>query len=289
MGDQHDRHAELRLHLAQQVEDLRLDRHVERGRRLVGDQQFGAAGQRHRDHHALAHAARELVRVVVDPPLRRRDVHQAQHLDRPVDRLAPAEVLVQAHHLGDLLADRVDRVERGHRLLEDDARSPCCGCGCIASRAERHEVAALPQDLPATILPGGIAISFSTDIAVTVLPQPDSPTTPSVSPRLDRQIDAVDRAHHAVIGREMRLEPADFEQRSLAATASEHPARIERVAQPVADKVDRQHRRERSRRRRTAPNAARRRDSPWRRTECGPRSGCRAESRGRETTASIPR
>ena len=30
-----------RLHLAQQIEDLRLDRHVERGGRLVGDDQGG--------------------------------------------------------------------------------------------------------------------------------------------------------------------------------------------------------------------------------------------------------
>ena len=36
---------------------------------------------------------------------------------------------------------------------------------------------------PATIRPGGMAISFTTVSAVTVLPEPDSPTTPSVSPR----------------------------------------------------------------------------------------------------------
>src|SRR5882672_5560263 len=35
---------------------------------------------------------------------------------------------------------------------------------------------------PATMRPGGIAISLSTVIAVTVLPQPDSPTTATVSP-----------------------------------------------------------------------------------------------------------
>jgi hypothetical protein len=52
-----------RLH---QVEDLRLDGDVERGRRLVGDQQRRAAGQRHRDHRPLAHAARQLVRIIVD-------------------------------------------------------------------------------------------------------------------------------------------------------------------------------------------------------------------------------
>ena len=61
--------------------------------------------------------------------------------------------------------------------------------------------------------PGGIAISFSTDIAVTVLPQPDSPTTPSVSPRSMREVDAVDRLHHAVVGGEVGLQAPDLEQR----------------------------------------------------------------------------
>ena len=61
------------LQVAHQVEDLRLDGHVERGGGLVGDQQLGVAGQRHRDHRALPHAAGELVRVVVDPLGRLRD------------------------------------------------------------------------------------------------------------------------------------------------------------------------------------------------------------------------
>jgi hypothetical protein len=41
--------------LAEQREDLRLDRHVERRRRLVGDEELRLARERHRDHHALAH------------------------------------------------------------------------------------------------------------------------------------------------------------------------------------------------------------------------------------------
>jgi hypothetical protein len=77
VGDEQDAHAQLGLQPAHQLEDLRLDRHVERGGRLVGDQQVGLAGQRHRDHHALAHAARQLVRVVVDAALGRRDADLA--------------------------------------------------------------------------------------------------------------------------------------------------------------------------------------------------------------------
>ena len=66
--DQHDRRAKPRLQLAHQVEDLQLDRHVQRRRRLVGDQQLRVAGQRHGDHHPLAHPARELVRILPHPP-----------------------------------------------------------------------------------------------------------------------------------------------------------------------------------------------------------------------------
>ncbi|WP_337827018.1 hypothetical protein [Pseudonocardia sp. UM4_GMWB1] len=39
VGHQQDAHPELGLHARQQLEDLRLDRHVQGGGRLVGDQQ----------------------------------------------------------------------------------------------------------------------------------------------------------------------------------------------------------------------------------------------------------
>ena len=57
VGDEQQREIERGLHLAQQVEDLRLDRHIERRRRFVGDDERGAAGQRHCDQHALPHPA----------------------------------------------------------------------------------------------------------------------------------------------------------------------------------------------------------------------------------------
>ena len=67
--DEDDRHPGLVLELRQQGQDLVLDRDVERGRRLVGEQQLGSHGDRDRDHHPLAHAAAELVRVRAQPPL----------------------------------------------------------------------------------------------------------------------------------------------------------------------------------------------------------------------------
>ncbi len=67
VGDQHHAEAEIALELGQQAQDLGLHRDVERRGRLVGDQQLGFAHQRRGDHHALAQAARELVRELPQP------------------------------------------------------------------------------------------------------------------------------------------------------------------------------------------------------------------------------
>ncbi len=119
MGDEDDRRAGAGAQVAHQVEDLRLDRDVERGRGLVRDEQLRLAGERHRDHHALAHAARHLMRIGVDPRLRRGDAHEPEHVERPPPRLLAGEATVAAQALDDLVAHPVDRIERRHRLLED--------------------------------------------------------------------------------------------------------------------------------------------------------------------------
>ena len=51
------------------------------------------------------------------------------------------------------------------------------------------------------------------DSAVVLLPQPDSPASPSASPRRERQVDAVDDRVAAVADRE----PGDLEQGALIA------------------------------------------------------------------------
>ena len=59
------RHAGVGAQALQQLQDLQADRDVERGGRLVGDQELRVARERHRDHRALALAAGELVRIAV--------------------------------------------------------------------------------------------------------------------------------------------------------------------------------------------------------------------------------
>jgi hypothetical protein len=147
VGDEEERHAHLRLQLVEQGEDLRLDRHVEGSRRLVGDEQARPAGERHRDHRALALAARELVRPGIDTARRLGDPGALEERDRAIARRAAAELLVQPEHLDDLRADRVERIERRHRLLEDH-RDLAAADGAHPRLAEPAQVVAVEDDPP---------------------------------------------------------------------------------------------------------------------------------------------
>ena len=118
--DQHDARVDARAQVAHELEDLGLDRDVERRRRLVGDEQLRVAGQRLRDHRALPLTAGELVRVGVEPASRGPGSRPAAAARARASRASAGPIVeVRAQRLDDLEADRVDRVQRGHRLLED--------------------------------------------------------------------------------------------------------------------------------------------------------------------------
>ena len=217
--------------------------------------------------------------------------HQLQHLDRAVHRLlARPSFSCSAHHLGDLVADRVDRVERGHRLLEDHARSRGRGSR-ISCLAERHQVPALPQDLAGRRC-GRAAFDQPQhrergDALAAAAIRRRRPA--SRRGRCARSTPSTARTTPSSVANQVFSPRMSSRRLGPLSLASQHPARIERVAQPVTDEVDRQHGEEDRAARRTAPSAARCRDSPWRRTARAPRSGCPAGSRGRGRTASIRR
>ena len=111
--------------VAQQVEHLRLDRHVERGDGLVADDEVGLEDQRPGDPDALALAARELVRVA--PRVVRLEADQVHHPRDLAAALAGVAEAVDAQPLADAVADRRARVERRVRVLEDDLHPPPVG------------------------------------------------------------------------------------------------------------------------------------------------------------------
>ncbi len=102
----------------QQQQDLRLDRDVEGGNRLVGDEQFGLKRQRASDADALALPAAEFVRIAHHRIVGQADL--GEEGARP--RLAFGIVgdAVDAHRLDQCLADPAARIERGIGVLEDD-------------------------------------------------------------------------------------------------------------------------------------------------------------------------
>ena len=119
--DQQQAHAVLVDEVAQQVEDLRLQHHVERRGRLVGDQQLRLQRAGDGDHHALALPAGQFVRVAGQGKLCRRQPDAIEHLSRQRLGVGAVGLGVPADAFGDLLADRLQRVQRRHRLLEDHA------------------------------------------------------------------------------------------------------------------------------------------------------------------------
>ena len=124
MSDQEDAGIDAVPQVAHEVEDLRLDRHVERRRRLVGDEDPRIERQRLSDHRPLPLPARQLVGVGVDAALRLGDLDHLEQLDHPLARRLRGHRPVAAQHLGDLESDGVHGIQRCHRLLEDDGDLP---------------------------------------------------------------------------------------------------------------------------------------------------------------------
>jgi hypothetical protein len=108
-------------HSREQRDDLRLDRDIERGGRLVGDDELRVRGQGQRDHHALPHAAGELVRILVEATLGGRDAHLGKQLQSALPCGFGRELEVRRNRLNDLAPDGVERVQRGQRILEHGA------------------------------------------------------------------------------------------------------------------------------------------------------------------------
>ena len=117
--DEEDGHALFVLQGLDELEDLRLDCHVECGRGLIRNEQLGPARQRHGDHHALAHSAGKAVRILVHPLARGRDAHPLQDAHGLCLRRATRQATVVDKSLRDLEPDREHRIEARHRLLED--------------------------------------------------------------------------------------------------------------------------------------------------------------------------
>ena len=119
VGDEHHCGAVLALQLLEQRKDLGLRGHVQRGGRLVGDDEGGLQRQRHRDHYPLALPSGKLVGIAVRDAFGIREVDVRKQLDDPLAPFLRTEVRVHAEDLVGLRAHLHQRVQSHHRFLED--------------------------------------------------------------------------------------------------------------------------------------------------------------------------
>ncbi len=118
MGDEDQRQAHGLLQRLEQVDDLRLNRDIERRHRLIADDELGLQNQGPGNAYALALAARKLVRVAVD--LLRRQADAAHHRLDALHHLGLGHAgVVRAQGLGNDLRDGHARVQRGQRVLKN--------------------------------------------------------------------------------------------------------------------------------------------------------------------------
>ena len=180
---------------ASSSQHLLLHRHVQRGGGLVGDDQRGRAHQAHADHRALAHAAGELVRVLARAPLR------GAGSGPPAAGPPPAPSPARASCPGAAGATSASwRPIRWVGLKEvigswnTIASEVPSSWRCVRRRPSQQVLA---EELAAARRPTRARLARSaaaTARAVSDLPDPDSPTTPTASPRRDREADAAHRA-----------------------------------------------------------------------------------------------
>ena len=220
VGDVQDRHVQLVLEILHQLQNLRLDRDVERGGRLVGDQQRRIADQGHGDHRALAQPARELEGIGPERLLGIGEADPRQHLDGAQPALGAARLGVQQQGLADLVADRVQGRERAHRLLEDDRdpaapdRAPDRVVVGVAREVERLVVPArVAQDDLAAGDPRGLRQDAEDRLRDHGLAGAALADQSDRLAGLDREAHAPDRLDHALVGEKVDRQVLDLQER----------------------------------------------------------------------------
>ncbi|MNI64555.1 hypothetical protein D3C73_1200060 [compost metagenome] len=109
--DQNNPHLKLLVKLHDHVHNLCLNRNIQRCCRFIGNQQLRPAGECHSNHRPLPHASGELMGVLIDPSLRRRNPRQPEHLDRTQAGFLFGYLLVNPYCFCNLIAYRIDRIQ----------------------------------------------------------------------------------------------------------------------------------------------------------------------------------
>src|SRR5207249_7897463 len=145
-----------------------------------------------------------------------------------VHGVAASQALVEPNGLGDLLAHREDRIERGHRLLEDHRDFLAADLAHLRRR-QVQEVPAVVEDLAFDDAAGRLGDQPHDAEGGHALAAARLAHHAQRLAGLDVEVDAVDGADHALVGEEVGLEASDVEQ-SLGHGFSYQPLVISAMA-----------------------------------------------------------
>ena len=145
VADEDHGQAALATQLLEQLEDLRLDRDVERRGRLVEDQQIRLGGEDAGDQGALAHAARQFVRVGLGNGLGLDDADLVEQLDCPREGALGREATMMNQPFANLVANTQRRIEHREGVLEDQA-DPRAAQAPTFLGVHDHDVLPVEQD-----------------------------------------------------------------------------------------------------------------------------------------------
>ena len=207
VGDEDQREAVARLHVLEQVEDLGLHRHVEGRDRLVADDQLRVEHERPGDRDALALAAGELVGPLVGGDRRGRGRRR-----RAPRRPGPsARRRCRASRCAAARRRCRSPCGAGSATRSGPGRSTAGACGPRAAPGRSRAARSAPSKSTLPLVGGGSCMIAR---PVVDLPQPDSPTRPSVSPsRTSRLMPETAWTVAAADGRELDDEVLDAQQR----------------------------------------------------------------------------
>jgi hypothetical protein len=147
VGNPDYRHVQFCFQALHQFYNLSLNRHIQGGGGLVGNQKFGVTGQAHGNHYPLPHTARKLVGIVTNPLSRSGDAHLLQELDGSTFGIGFAQLQVDANGLCELLFYGQHRVQGGHRVLKDHGDAIAANFAHLW-QAQLQQVLPFKQHLP---------------------------------------------------------------------------------------------------------------------------------------------
>src|SRR5215471_14107411 len=214
--------AEALAQILKQVDDLRLDRHIEGGYGLIADDEFGIERESARDPDALALAPRHLMRIAIGKI--RTEAADREQLAHPGDAARRIGLDgMYLYRLGDDVADLHARIERAVWILEDDLDAAPQRLELLV--LELGEVDAVIEDLA-----GGRPLEQQDAPAGRRLPATALAHQPQCLPPAKREVDTVDRPHladsaareDALADRKQLLQPLHLEERRCTDCGRRH-------------------------------------------------------------------